>query len=307
LLHLPGGSGVFSHERKDAVEMLDLLAQEFIVAGALRSRRVAEVPLEAWQRHAPEPKAPATTSGWSWHTGCFLRRIMSRDASLKISELQRPPREQSRRQESFREVLGAASTPRSPAFARNVPQVRATLAGSPVASAPVAALRPVEVLGQARAAMNLEVQRMQQARGEGQAQGEQRIDSRLLDLIVKELTIEFSQQPERGGLPAAAVTELRPATPGPEAGKAPDQAGLRARAAVALVQRIETFVKSQRPAIALTVGGGIGARVEVERTGRNEIALKVKGTRGPPAPEDLARIRDELVARGLKLSSVSVG
>jgi hypothetical protein len=81
----------------------------------------------------------------------------------------------------------------------------------------------------------------------------------------------------------------------------------QAAQATALIERIEVFVKSQRPGLALTLNNSLGAHVEIERVGPKEIALKLVGHRGPPTAEAVSRIREELRARGLKVCALSVG
>ncbi len=83
-------------------------------------------------------------------------------------------------------------------------------------------------------------------------------------------------------------------TPSPE---------LRVQAALELIEQIEVFVKSQRPALAMQLGGALDATVEVERTGAREVALRIQGRRGRLLQKDLMRIRDALAERGLKLSA----
>jgi hypothetical protein len=56
----------------------------------------------------------------------------------------------------------------------------------------------------------------------------------------------------------------------------------------------------------LTVEGALRARVEVERTGRREVSLRIRGAGRPPRTEDVERIREELRARGIGLSSLDV-
>jgi hypothetical protein len=80
----------------------------------------------------------------------------------------------------------------------------------------------------------------------------------------------------------------------------------KAAQAVALIERIELFVRSQRPGLALTLNNSLGAHVEIERIGPKEIALKLVGHKGPPTAEAVSRIRDELRARGLKVGALSV-
>jgi hypothetical protein len=85
---------------------------------------------------------------------------------------------------------------------------------------------------------------------------------------------------------------------------APSNPEVRVQAALELIEQIEVFVKSQRPALAMRLGGALDATVEVERTGEREVSLRIQGRRGRIPPQDLARIREELAARGLKLSAL---
>ncbi len=258
------------------------------------------------------------------------------DDPLKVREAQMTERRPERR-EDFKEHLskvpprGPDPKPRPKAVAGRhpvPPQImalnRVALSARPPVGAQVAtALGSTENLGQARAHMNVEVSRLGEVRQEGHAQVESGMKGRMLELIAKELAAEMPRgpQPPPTGQPQGPLRDDAPRTSAPKdtgavgevAGREPErppevdqQRELKAKAAVALVERIETFVRSQRPALALTVGGGLDARVEVERTGRNEVALKITGTRGPPSPEDLTRIRDEMQARGLRLSAISV-
>jgi hypothetical protein len=81
----------------------------------------------------------------------------------------------------------------------------------------------------------------------------------------------------------------------------------RAAQAMALIEKIELFVRSaERPSLALTLNNSLGARVEIERLGPQEVALRLVGQRGPPSPEAVGRIRDALYARGLRLAAISV-
>jgi hypothetical protein len=131
---------------------------------------------------------------------------------------------------------------------------------------------------------------------------------RTLDRIARELRSEFAREEEERLLPKAE-SNREPAVP-----IDPDVSALstspspeaRSRAAVELVRRIETFLGSDRPALALTVEGALQARVEVERTGRKQVALRIRGSRRPPRAEDVERIREELRARGIRLSSLDV-
>lgn len=245
------------------------------------------------------------------------------DRSARVSERNNDER---RAEQSFREVLQKSERQQKQIGARPP-------AGRPVALkqgqvAQGAAIASSENLGQARSAMNADASRMVKARAEGQLAQEQKVEGRVLELIVKELAAGFARgdpaSHRSGAGPGEASLREDPRNPSPNPSSGHEVAGaqhasgsqaqaaaadpaLKAQAAVELVERIEAFVKANRPALSLTVGGGIDARVEVERTGKNEVALKVIGKRGPPAPDDLARIREALRERGLRLSHLSVG
>jgi hypothetical protein len=95
---------------------------------------------------------------------------------------------------------------------------------------------------------------------------------------------------------AASQAGLSPA-------EAPDPQ-LRVQATLQLIEKIEVFVQSQRPALRLSLGEPLSATVQVERTGPREVALRIQGRQGPLAQEELARIREGLEARGLRLRSL---
>ncbi|MDX2011849.1 MAG: hypothetical protein SFW67_16770 [Myxococcaceae bacterium] len=146
--------------------------------------------------------------------------------------------------------------------------------------------------------------------------------TRVIDLIVKELVSEFEPKASsKLGNPLQPVTApdvpfplegraTLTATAAPSASSAPSMSATpeaKAAQAVALIERIETFVKSTRPALAMTLNNSLGARVEIEKLGPGRIALKLVGQNGPPTPETVSRIRDELRARGLEVGALSVG
>lgn len=150
------------------------------------------------------------------------------------------------------------------------------------------------------------------ARAESTESAEQKTNARVVDLIVKELVAEFETRP--GGAasqkvgnplqPISSLNELPFALPAPQPRPTPE---VRAAQAAALIERIDTFVRSQRPALALTLNNSLGARVEIEKLGPGRIALKLVGQNGPPDADTVNRIRDELEARGLKVGALSVG
>lgn len=128
-----------------------------------------------------------------------------------------------------------------------------------------------------------------------------RAAARILDFITREL--EQDPPPKQRPLEVATAHHL----PAPVSSKAPAaNPEASAAQAVALIEKIEVFVKSQRPGLALTLNNSLGAHVEIERIGPKEIALKLVGHRGPPTAEAVSRIREELRARGLKVGALSV-
>lgn len=179
-------------------------------------------------------------------------------------------------------------------------------------------------LGRARTQANSEAQRLgvvrteaqevtkalTQVRSERSEVVQEKSEARILDFILKEFAPEPTTQP-RVPRVEASVHHLHPA-PSTALGvngaapklDAPPEA--KAAQAVALIERIEVFVRSQRPGLALTLNNSLGAHVEIERIGPKEIALKLVGHKGPPTAEAVSRIRDELRARGLKVGALSV-
>jgi hypothetical protein len=136
----------------------------------------------------------------------------------------------------------------------------------------------------------------------------ERSEGRVLDFILKEFAADASTSnvtpPPTPTGELATVHPIRTAAPQPSRAEATPEA--KASQAVALIEKIETFVRSQRPGLALTLNNSLGASVEIERIGPREIALKLVGHMGPPSADAVSRIRDELRARGLKVGALSV-
>lgn len=158
----------------------------------------------------------------------------------------------------------------------------------------------------ARGRMHAEAARLEGRAAEFETVREERVDARLLDLICRELSIVLDP-PVGGAHPDSRrpLAAAEPRAPAASPVSTEDRQGGRSAAVIALIEKIDYFVRSQRPALALTLGGG--SRVEIERTGPREVALKIKDRHGPPAAEDLGRIREEIRARGLRLAALSVG
>lgn len=172
-----------------------------------------------------------------------------------------------------------------------------------------------QLLNTARVHADGEAQRLGSVRGEHQSlavglkevrteashTAHERADARVLELITKELSSDvppanapvLPQQPiAASGNQQAPKVEATPET--------------KAAQAVALIEKIERFVKSQRPGLAITLNNSLGAHVEIERIGPKQIALKLVGKNGPPSAEAVSRIREELQARGLKVGALSI-
>jgi len=185
------------------------------------------------------------------------------------------------------------------------------------------ALASPENLGQTRQAMHGEAVRLRNVRTEAQSVAQEKTEHRLTELISRELAREFRGEPSplpmarttpaplessRGtapteGLPPTGEPRLAGNVAGPSAPDVSDPQ-LRAEATLQLIEKIELFVQSQRPALRLSLSGALAATVEVERTGPREVALRIQGRQGPLAQEELARIREGLEARGLRLRSL---
>jgi len=183
------------------------------------------------------------------------------------------------------------------------------------------AFASAEHLGQVRQGLNAEAHRLRDTRGEAHQTHQEQVRQRVTDLISRELAREPRSEPLTSRVPSPFPGPESPTPPSLEAlsaagGAHPGGPGgvntpameapnpeARVQAAVELIEKIEVFVKSQRPALAMRLGGALEATVEVERTGPREVALRIQGRRGPLPSEDLARIRDALAARGLKLSA----
>jgi hypothetical protein len=208
-----------------------------------------------------------------------------------------------------------------------LPSTKSKVEPSPVVSTPqVAPLRPtVNVkrheavaasMQRAREHVNRTAQNLTELRSHHSDTFETQQQARLVDLICQELRAEFGGDmkvaansdrpapfktgqvvPLAGGAPAASA-----ATPP----ALPPAASVKATSAVELIEKIETFMQSQRPALAISLEGSLGARVEIERLGPKEVAVRVVGKNGPPSAEDIGRIRDEIRARGLKVGALSV-
>ncbi len=163
-------------------------------------------------------------------------------------------------------------------------------------------------LSATRTAHQATAQGLVQARQTHDAAANVQVDERSVELLVAELDRclgpAAAEKPSQ--LPFAVVTPPPAQAPVVEAPREPPTP-IRALQAIALVERIELFMKEQRPALALTLNNALAATVELEKLGPGTVAVTIKGKLGPPTPEMVSRLRDELRERGLKLGALSIG
>ena len=227
---------------------------------------------------------------------------------LQVAQVALAPRTQ-----PFKQLLAEARSDLKKDVKVPPPIVRG--AKSAITSTAVSATATSHTLGRARTQANSEAQRLGVVRTEGQEATraltqarsqrsesvQERAAARIFEFIAREFTPD---SPPRAPQLEASIHHLHPAAQvAPKVEAAPEA---KAAQAVALIERIEVFVRSQRPGLALTLNNSLGAHVEIERIGPREIALKLVGHKGPPTAEAVSRIRDELRARGLKVGALSV-
>lgn len=151
---------------------------------------------------------------------------------------------------------------------------------------------------EARTQMGSEVARLRGAREEDRSRDTAREPERLRYFLERELP------PERAPVPGLSA-ELPPEPPPrvTSAAEAPVRttSPSRAQNMLDLVEKMEVFVKSQRPALALTLGGALGGKMEVERVGPRAVAVRLQSKSGLTANE-VAGLRSALAARGLTLA-----
>jgi hypothetical protein len=216
-------------------------------------------------------------------------------------------------QEAAPTPAGGKSRPRPVAARSAAPPRRPRLeraAGAALASRQASAAGQTRAA--ARASADATAENLVELRVHAAHTAEQRYDRRLVDLIFNELTAELGDADRKPAANSDRPAQVQGSAP-PKATLAPvshaaarQEAQVKAASAVDLIEKIEAFVRSQRPGIAITLDGSLGARVEIERLGPKEVAIRLVGTNGPPSPEDIGRIRDELRARGLKVGALSV-
>ncbi|SEU32898.1 hypothetical protein [Stigmatella erecta] len=201
-----------------------------------------------------------------------------------------------------------------------LPRPGTALAASPARALARSALASPENLGHARQGMHGEAQRLRTVRTEAQTSSQAQVEHRVHELLARELARDLppvssvrpgAHAPSPPAEPSAETPSGEPLSRPEGLGRSPGEAAVEAaeapsqvQATLELIQRIEVFVKSQRPALRMSLGGALAATVEVERTGPREVALRIQGHQGPLGEAHLSRIREALEARGLRLRAL---
>lgn len=184
------------------------------------------------------------------------------------------------------------------AVAPRAPVASATSAATHAAIAPA-----TQQLARARRHVDGEAQRLDVVRSDhahaatsmthARTERGEQLDEQQTAKLADALNREFSK--ETPPPPLAPAMKLEPVQTGaPAKTDAPPET--RAAQATALIEKIEHFVRSNRPGLSLTLNNSLGARVELERLGPKALSVKLYGK---PGAEAVSRIREELRARGL--------
>jgi hypothetical protein len=155
---------------------------------------------------------------------------------------------------------------------------------------------------------------------ESNEKSRERLETRLKSLLAQELeapnrpppTLESIQglahvttAPVTDKVPAAAQAANAAETSNRSPGRPALDPPLRQLAALELVQRIDLFLKENRPALALTLRAGQGTgQVEVERLGPGSLSLKLKGV--PLGTDGAQTLKASLASRGLSLEQLEI-
>jgi hypothetical protein len=85
-----------------------------------------------------------------------------------------------------------------------------------------------------------------------------------------------------------------------------NQSDAKTEATLALIEKIDVFVKANRPALKLDLQSSLGGTVEIDRVGKGEVAVRINSSSSALDSSVLNEIRSALTARGLKLTSLTV-
>jgi hypothetical protein len=168
--------------------------------------------------------------------------------------------------------------------------------------------------GQARVEMDVSARHRVADGAAASEQASARLDGRATELLRAALRAEVLTRSEPPSSPRAAPPPAREAgrpaegvgsiTAGATGAAAPASIPeQRIERAMALVERIERFVRSGRPALALTLHGGLAGRLELQRVAPGAISIRLSSAR-PPSSDALGELRQALEARGLSVRSL---
>ncbi len=88
--------------------------------------------------------------------------------------------------------------------------------------------------------------------------------------------------------------------------KSPTTPDARAEAAVELIEKIDLFVKAQRPGLKMDLHQSLGGSVEITRVGKGEVAVHVSASKDAIDVSVMDELKKALSERGLKLTSLTV-
>ncbi|HUM09556.1 MAG TPA: hypothetical protein VLT82_01275 [Myxococcaceae bacterium] len=196
-------------------------------------------------------------------------------------------------------------------------QRTATSGRAPLEARPARAMG--ELRGQARKQMDDSARQRLSDGAVATTQATGRLEARSAELLRAALRTEEAARAETPGATSAAprpasgrIAEALPVGPGVStlaggaatgAGGPGSASGDRVERALALVERIERFVRSGRPSLALTLRGGLPGQLELQRVAPGTIAVRLSSSR-PPSARELDGLRQALEARGLTVRSL---
>lgn len=214
----------------------------------------------------------------------------------------------------------AKPTPNVPSPARLAQQLEALKATRLQAQKTVATLREVRASHQARAAL------LTERRAEASEKRIEQQNERAMQLLLRELARprEPEARPTGSGPERApkqdAGAQSEPKTSTAELARGHAAAGQGSAtgtpvegetrpsplAAAEWIERVEVMLKAQRPALRLSVGGGLQAELQIERLGPREVSVRLELRKGQAGPQDLEAIRAEIEARGIRLAKLEL-
>jgi hypothetical protein len=151
-----------------------------------------------------------------------------------------------------------------------------------------------------RAQAHVKAEGLVHARSQGLETDREHHHERAHALIERELQRDEEHSERRIAAPTV-LTGTAALAPRPEATK------VKASEAIALVQKIEVFLKSSRPSLSMTLTGRFAGEVQIERVGKGEVSLRLRPSGQKPSASELEELRGARAGRGLKLREVRFG